>query len=94
VGAEEEEEEEEEVLCSGGGGGSVSAGGEGLCRTDWVRPCWAWDRETGRGEGAEARRVEVGWGVLCCWVWEEEEEEEEGLSREPRPPGVGSATPN
>lgn len=84
---------EEELLCRGGGGGRVSVGGEGLCRTDWVRLCWAWDRETGSGEDEEDRRVEAGWGVLCCWVWVEVEEEER-LSREPRPPEVGSATPN
>lgn len=84
---------EEGTLCNGGGGGSESVGGEGLRRTDWVRLCWAWD-ERGRGEDAEARRVEAGWGVVCCWVWEEVEEEEERLSRELRPPEVGSVAPN
>lgn len=86
--------EEEGALCRGGGGGKVSVGGEGLWRTDWMRLCWAWDRARGRGEGTEDKRVEAGWGVLCCWVWGEVEEEEERLSREPRPPGVGCVAPN
>lgn len=57
-------EDEEGALCRGGGGGRESVGGEGLCRTDWMRLCWAWDREWGRGEDTEARRVEAGWGVV------------------------------
>lgn len=87
--------DEEGTLCRGGGGGRESVGGEGLCRTDCVRLCWAWDNERGIGEDTGARRVEAGWGVVCCWVWEEVEEEEEGrLSRELRPPEVGSVAPN
>lgn len=79
-------EEEEETLCRGGGGGRECVGWEGLWRTDCVRLCWAW--ESGRGEVTEVRRVEAGWG------WEEEEEEEGRLSRELRPPEVGSVAPN
>lgn len=86
-------EEVDGTLCRGGGGGRVSAG-EGLCRTDWMRLCWPWDRESGRGEDTEARRVEAGWRVVCCWVWEEVEGEEERLSRELRPPEVGCVAPN
>lgn len=68
-------------------------GGEALCRTDCVRLCWVCDSERGRGDGTEARRVEAGWGVECCWVWDVVEEEER-LSRELRPPEVGSVAPN
>lgn len=48
----------------------------------------------GRGEDPDTRRVEACWGVECCCVWEEVEEAEERLSRELRPPEVGSAAPN
>lgn len=54
-------EEVEGALCRGGGGGKVSAGEEGLWRTDWMRLCWVWDREGGRGEGPDDKRVEAGW---------------------------------
>lgn len=69
-------------------------GGEGLCRTDCVRLCWAWDSERGRDEDTDIRRMEAGGAVACCWVWEEAEEEEERLSRELRPPEADSVTPN
>lgn len=86
----EEVEEEVGALCRGGGGGRESVGGEGLCRTDWMRLCC----ERGRGEEAGAERVEAAWEVVCCWVWDEVEEEEERLSRELRPPEVGRVAPN
>lgn len=69
-------------------------GGEGLCSTDCVRLCWAWDGESGTDEDTEVRRVGAGGAVVCCWVWGEAEEEEERLSRELRPPEVDSVAPN
>lgn len=54
-------EEEEGALCRGGGGGKVSVGGEGLWRTDWMRPCWVWDRAWGRCADTDDKRVEAGW---------------------------------
>lgn len=82
-------EEEGGVLCSGGGGGRLSAGGEGLCSTDWMRLCCACNRGRGRGEDTG------GWRVAPCWVWGEAdelevaEEEEERLRELRPPPGTG-----
>lgn len=95
MGVEEEEEEEGGVLCRGGGGGRLSAGGEGLCSTDWMRLCCACDSE--RGDDTGAWRV----APCCCWVFGGAEEVqvvevEEGRLRELRPPpgAGGCGAPN